>query len=1407
MDISPLAGKPAPAALLVDVAKLVTAYYSERPDVSVPEQRVAFGTSGHRGCAFAGTFNEWHVLAISQAICDYRQQHDINGPLYLGIDTHALSVPALASAVEVLAANGVEVMLADEDEYTPTPVISHAILQYNRGRSEGLADGIVITPSHNPPADGGFKYNPPNGGPADKDITGWIEARANEFLKNGLKGVSRLTYAKARRAATTHRHDFVQAYVNDLDQIIDLEAIRSANIRMGVDPLGGAGVHYWGPIAERYGLDLTVVNEAVDPTFRFMTVDWDGRIRMDPSSTYAMQSLIGLKDRFDIAFACDTDHDRHGIVSGKAGLLPPNHYLAVAIFYLFQHRPLWRKEAAVGKTLVSSQMIDRVTARLGRKLYEVPVGFKWFVDGLLDGSLGFGGEESAGASFVRTDGSVWTTDKDGIVPALLAAEITARMGRDPGEIYLELTREFGTPVYDRVEAPATPEQKRALAQLSPEQVQSAALAGEKIDDILTRAPGNDAPIGGLKVVAKSGWFAARPSGTEDIYKIYAESFAGADHLSRILSEAQSIVDAALAAPVQAPQRPGTEMSQPTRASHPLYGMLPTDVEGFDALAELALDLRSCWNHATDRVWRQLDPVQWELTHNPWGVLQTVSRDQIERASDDPEFRKIVDDLVQARRDEAEAPSWFAQAHPQALSGGIAYFSMEYMLSEALPIYSGGLGNVAGDQLKAASDLGVPVIGVGLLYQQGYFRQVIDQNGAQQALFPYNDPGQLPIRPLRQDNGEWLRFKIDLPGYSVWLRTWQAQVGRARLYLLDSNDAANIPAHQGITSELYGGGPELRLKQELLLGIGGWRLLAALGIKPEVCHLNEGHAAFAVLERARGFMQESGQDFDVALAVTRAGNLFTTHTAVAAGFDRFPAALIEQYLGGYAEKALGITLHDLLALGRQNPADASEPFNMAYLAMRGSGAANAVSSLHGRVSRHLFASLFQHWPVAEVPIEHVTNGVHMPTWDSAPADDLWTGACGKDRWLGEIHHLEENIRRVSDADLWQFRMAGAESLVDYARERLSRQLVATPGAPPADVDQARQLFDCNTLTLGFARRFATYKRPNLLLHDPQRLLRLLTNPQRPVQLIIAGKAHPQDQAGQALIQQWIQFIRRPEARAHVIFLSDYDMLLTEHLVQGVDVWLNTPRRPWEACGTSGMKVLVNGGINLSELDGWWAEAYSPEVGWALGDGLEHDDDPAWDAAEAQALYDLLEQQVIPEFYTRDEQGIPGAWVARMRESMARLTPQFSSNRAVREYTEKYYLPAASAYRERAAGQGAIGMQIVKWHSELEHKWAAQRFGEVKVTTEGEHHEFAAQVYLDGLDPDTVRVEIYADGIEDGAPVRQEMKRVRPLAGSSGGYDYRATVPAARPATDYTARLMARPDHIVVPLEDVHILWQK
>jgi phosphoglucomutase len=566
MPTNPLAGTDPAPAMLVNIPRLLTAYYSGVPDPAVPAQRVAFGTSGHRGSALENSFNEWHLLAITQAICRYRKQQGINGPLFLGIDTHALSEPARASTLEVLAANGVEVMIAAGDEYTPTPAVSHAILTYNRGRTAGLADGIVVTPSHNPPDNGGFKYNPPNGGPADPSATGWIEAEANRILQQHLAGVHRVSLDQALRAPTTHRHDFLTNYVSDLCNVLDMDAIRGANLSMGVDPLGGAGVHYWGRIAEQYRLNLNVLNKEVDPTFRFMTLDWDGRIRMDPSSPFAMRKLIALKDRYDIAFACDTDHDRHGIVARSTGLLPPNHYLAVAIHYLFQHRPRWSGRSAIGKTVVSSQIIDRVAAKLGRGLHEVPVGFKWFVDGFLDGTLGFGGEESAGASFLRLDGTVWTTDKDGITPALLSAEITARVGRDPGEIYRELAAELGESAYDRVEAPASPAQKQALGKLTPEQLHSSELAGEKIQSVLSKAPGNGAAIGGIKVIAESGWFAARPSGTEDIYKIYAESFRGEEHLRQIVDQAQAIVNDAIG-------KPGTD-SQPGSQASAKNGVRP-----------------------------------------------------------------------------------------------------------------------------------------------------------------------------------------------------------------------------------------------------------------------------------------------------------------------------------------------------------------------------------------------------------------------------------------------------------------------------------------------------------------------------------------------------------------------------------------------------------------------------------------------------------------------------------------------------------------------------------------------------------------------------------------------------------------------------------------------------------------
>jgi len=839
------------------------------------------------------------------------------------------------------------------------------------------------------------------------------------------------------------------------------------------------------------------------------------------------------------------------------------------------------------------------------------------------------------------------------------------------------------------------------------------------------------------------------------------------------------------------------MSSPTYVDHPL------DTTISDALTDLALDLRWSFNHSADRLWEQLDPELWDLTHNPWVLLQTVSRDKLQSVTADPAFQRLLTDLHRENALAKESGAWFQKAYPRSGISTIAYFSMEFMLSEALPIYSGGRGNVAGDQLKAACNLGVPVTGIGLLYQQGYFRQEIDAQGRQQALYPFNDPGQLPIRPVREPNGEWLRLVLPLPGFKLWIRVWQVQVGRAKLYLLDTNDPANPATYRGITTELYGGGPELRLKQELVLGIGGWRLLRTLGLRPEVFHLNEGHAAFAVLERARAYMDDTRSPFDLALTITRAGNLFTTHTPVEAGFDRFTPSLIEKYLGKYAEEKLSISFEELLALGRRNPHDSSEPFNMAYLAIRGSGAVNGVSKLHGQVSRRIFQVLFPRWPQTEVPVTHVTNGVHVPTWDSAEADRLWELSCGKNRWRETLANMEKDIAAVCDSDLWQLRADNRKILVDYVRRLYVRQL-ATRGASSEDLAQAALILDDNVLTLGFARRFATYKRPNLLLHDPSRLLNILLNRERPVQLVLAGKAHPQDAKGQDMIRQWVEFSRRPEARSRVVFLSDYDVLMAEHLVQGVDVWVNTPRRPWEASGTSGMKVLVNGGLNLSELDGWWAEAYSPEVGWAIGDGREHGDDPSWDATEAEALYALLEGKVIPEFYARDERGVPRRWVFRMRESMARLTPSFSANRAVRQYTDERYLSAAAAFRRRALNRGSLGADLVAWQADLAKHWPSLRFGSATVQEQGEQYLFQVQAFLDDLNPDAVRVELYAEGEKDAGPITLSMNRGEGLVGAHG-FTYTAVVKATRPVADYTPRVVAQHLGALVPLEAPFILW--
>jgi glycogen phosphorylase len=828
--------------------------------------------------------------------------------------------------------------------------------------------------------------------------------------------------------------------------------------------------------------------------------------------------------------------------------------------------------------------------------------------------------------------------------------------------------------------------------------------------------------------------------------------------------------------------------------------------GIEVLTELALDLRWAWHHGADELWAQLDPDLWALTHNAWVVLQSASPARLRALLGRPDSRERLERLREERRRHLTSAAWFQQKHRQSPLRRVAYFSMEFALSEALPIYSGGLGNVAGDQLKAASDLGVPVIGVGLLYQQGYFRQVIAADGGQEALYPYNDPHELPITPVRDGRGDLLRLPIHLPSATIWLRAWQAQVGRVALLLLDSNDPANPPAARGVASELYGGGVELRLAQELLLGIGGWRLLRALGLEPEVCHLNEGHAAFAVLERARSFMEDTQQPFEAALAATRAGNIFTTHTPVPAGFDRFAPELMERYFRRYAEDGLRVGWADLLALGREHPDDPAEAFNMAYLAVRGSGAVNGVSRLHGRVSRRIFQPLFPRWPQVEVPVGYVTNGIHTPTWDSAEADVLWTKTCGAELWRGTLETIERGIAAASDADLWGLRTAARAALVAYARERMAQQ-AALIGATSGEAAAMCARLDPGTLTVGFARRFTPYKRPNLLLHDPDRLVRILTDRDRPVQLIIAGKAHPADQAGQDLIRAWIRFIRRPDARGCVIFIPDYDLLVAERLVQGVDLWVNTPRRPWEASGTSGMKVLVNGGLNLSELDGWWAEAYQPQVGWALGDGREHGDDPAWDAAEADALYALLEREVAPAFYTRDAQGLPSAWIAKMRASMAHLTPQFSTNRVLRQYTDAYYVPAAARYRERAAGRGALGAQLAAWRHSLAQHWREARFGAVRVETRGAQHHVVVEASLGGLDPESVRVELYADPAGGEEPARYVMARGQRINGPGNRYEYRGSVPASRPARDYTPRLIPYHPAAAVPLETSEILWQR
>ncbi len=838
-----------------------------------------------------------------------------------------------------------------------------------------------------------------------------------------------------------------------------------------------------------------------------------------------------------------------------------------------------------------------------------------------------------------------------------------------------------------------------------------------------------------------------------------------------------------------------------QTNHYLPRALPEPLQG---LATLALDLRWSWNHGADALWRQVAPKLWEATANPWSILETVSDQRLETLAADAGFIKKLQQQLDVREAHFDEKSWFSENMDGAFSGHIAYFSMEFGICESLPIYSGGLGVLAGDYLKTACDLNVPLIGVGLLYQQGYFRQALNANGEQIEFYPYNDPTMLPVLPLRDDNGEWVRVTLDLPGRPLRLRTWRGQVGRRTLLLLDSNDPINDPGDRAITSELYGGGEEMRLQQEIVLGIGGWRLLETLGIDCPVCHLNEGHAAFAILERARQFMQQSGQTFHVALRATRAGNLFTTHTPVAAGFDRFTPDLFSLYFREMAE-AYGVELDDLLALGRLNADDRTEPFNMAYLAIRGAWAINGVSRLHGEVSRRIFQPLFPHWPQAEVPVDYVTNGIHVPSWDSAAADTLWTDACGKPRWRGTLDSVETDLRQLSDEKLWHFRAEGRRRLIEFLRRRLVRQHCGH-GAARVQIRACGKILDTDTLTLGFARRFAEYKRPNLLLHNPQRLVRLLTNRDQPVQLVIAGKAHPQDHEGKRMLHQWQDFLKANGIHERVVFVEDYDLGIAQQLTQGVDVWINTPRRPWEASGTSGMKVLVNGGLNLSELDGWWAEAYTHELGWAIGDGLEHSDITAWDAEEAQQLYRLLEEEVVPCFYRRNEQGLPVEWVGRMRESMGRLTAQFSSNRMMREYTENYYLTLAQAYRQRSTDP-AVAKALEAWHDQLQQHWQWIHFGNVTSREEMEHHHFEVQVYLDDVPAEAVSVELYAEPTPGGEPVRQPLNRGKALSGATNAYLYTGTVPANRPASDFTPRIIATHPQAHLPLESNLILWYR
>jgi starch phosphorylase len=824
--------------------------------------------------------------------------------------------------------------------------------------------------------------------------------------------------------------------------------------------------------------------------------------------------------------------------------------------------------------------------------------------------------------------------------------------------------------------------------------------------------------------------------------------------------------------------------------------LPPELE---SLADMALDMRWSWSRETSGLWEKLDAKLWAATYNPWLIVRDVSGRRLRELAADRKFVQEVRRLAAERDRYLNSPTWFSKKYGHLNLKGIAYFCMEFGLGEALPIYSGGLGILAGDYLKSASDLGVPVFGVGLLYQQGYFRQAIGAHGEQLEFFPYNNPSMLPITPVTNSAGEWVRVEIAFPGRVLYLRCWQARVGRATLYLLDSNDPLNTPADRAITSELYGGGPLMRLQQEIALGIGGWRLLSSLGLECEICHLNEGHAAFAVVERAHDFMERTGESsFFTALRATRLGNIFTTHTPVQAGFDRFQPELFAPYFENFA-RSLKIAVDDLLALGRRSPDDHAEPFNMAYLALRGCGSVNGVSRLHGAVSRRIFLPLFPRWPESEVPVGHVTNGVHVPSWESVDADRLWTQSCGETRWQGALEQLEQQISCLSNEALWSLRNRARKTLIDSLRRRLGSKQTSEGNSGTQD---SRRLLDYDTLTLGFARRFTAYKRPNLLLHDAVRLARILTDARQPVQLVVAGKAHPQDSEGKRMVREWNEFARRPEVYGRVVFVEDHDMALAAELVRGVDVWVNNPRRPWEACGTSGMKVLVNGGLNVSELDGWWAEAYVPEVGWALGDGQEHGDDQAWDAAEAQTLYALIEREIVPAFYRRDSSGIPTQWVQRMRASMAQLTGRFSANRMMREYVERYYIPDLQDYRRRGADDAR---QLETWHRTLAVHWPKVRFADFGVQRIGDKYTFRLSLIAGQLRSEWLRVELYADPLSGTEAERVPMSLVAADGGAEGALRYEVSIPTARPAEHYTPRAFPYYPNVRIPLEEPYICW--